>query len=939
MTYWDKNPDFFKLILAVTSIFFVIHASYVFYLLITSTTDDNLYSQLDNYHYLTKPVFGDFEEKSKISRLDTVSPGHVLLTINSQPCKAQNSVQDILSDIPDDSIVKLEFYNLKNHLKPSVQLLKSKIPERFTIFIPMSAWVNAVVPGGASDRAGLEVGDLIIRVNGKTFSDVYEADRLMRRQGSGNKIVYEVIRGQNKFEVSITLANIGISWLSLFSLIASIITISIGFFIGYKRPNIIAGRMLAITIIFIGAILFNLFVRAPYDALLLSEVGLFLTNIIMFFGIPLFFHTSLYFPTEKPGIIRKQEPILIGYLLSAILFSSVAVLYFLQNRDIIYLVAMYGMVAIIIYHVVFLLFNSKHLKKIDKRKSLLLKMVIGIVVVFMTFDLIVKNFRLLPRDYIASVINFLPLLIFMVPVSIVFTIWRYRLLDIDFKLKRNITFTIILWLVNGFFFVLFTISIIYIAGVDIRIPEVILTGTAIEILGGEETGEGSRRLQYFILLALSVSVFYLLYLFRHNTSIWLNKKFHRQIINYKSVYQQVFESIEPSAGIAKIAGTFIDNIDKVFGFKRFGIVIYGQDNLIKYQNLTGRDNQEFLDFNKSLSRRFTQYLKEFGGVFSSDYLPDGIKEMYQKFGIQNLVPIRTRDQFNGIVLLGEKLSENHLTHDEVDLLKSISTQLSVTINNSLLYEKLSQQERIRNELEFARHIQTASLPSKVPDIEGFDIYGESIPAYEVGGDFFDYLKNSDDKTITFIVGDVSGKGTSAALYMSQVQGIIRTLNAFELSLKDLLAYTNDQLYKKIDKSFFVTVLMAKLCIEKMCLNVVRAGHNGLLHYSSTDNQVHSILPKGMGIGLASTAVFSKSIEDTQILVNKGDIIVLYTDGITDLRDSNNEDFGEVRLQEIIAKNHQLSSKNLKDKVFEELNNFAEQSSQFDDMTLVIVKIL
>lgn len=939
MTYWDKNPDFFKLLLALVAVFFVVHASYVFYLLITSTTDDNLYSQLDNFHYLTKPISGEIVDKGKSIGFDTILPGHILLTINSNPCKNQNSVQDILSDIPDTSFVNLEFYNLRSHSMPKISLPKSEIPEKLTIFIQMSAWVNSVTSGGASDRAGLEVGDLIIRVNGKTFSDIYEADRLMRRQGSGNTIVYEVIRGQNKFEVSVILASIGISWLSLFSLISSIITVSIGFFIGYKKPNIIAGRMIAITLIFIGSLLFNLFVRAPYDAMLLSEVGLFLTNILIFFGIPIFFHTSLYFPTEKQGIIRKQKPILIGYLLSAILFTTVSVLYFLQNKQMMYIVAMSGMVAIIIYHIVFLLVNSKQMKKIDKKKSLLLKIVIGLVAAFLTFDLIVQNFRLLPRDYIASVINFIPMLIFMIPVSIVVTIWRYRLLDFDFKLRRNISFTILLWIVNGIFLILFAISIIYIAGIDVRIPEVVLTGTAIEILGGEETGEGSRRLQYFILLGLSVTVFYVLYLFRHKTSVWLNKKFHRQIINYKSVYQQVFESIESSTSIAKIADTFIENIDKVFGFKRFGIVIYGPDNLIIYQNLTGNDVQEFLEFNKSLSRRFTQYLKEFSGVFSSDYLPDGIKEMYQKFGIHSIVPIRARDQFNGIVLLGEKHSENQLTHDEVDLLKSISSQLSVTINNSLLYEKVSQQERIRNELEFARQIQTASLPSKVPDIKGFDIYGESLPAHEVGGDFFDYLKNSDDNTVTFIVGDVSGKGTSAALYMSQVQGIIRTLNAFDLSLKDLLTYTNDQLYKKIDKSFFVTVLMAKLCIERMCLNVVRAGHNGLLHFSSIDNIVHTILPKGMGIGLAETSVFSKSLEEIKISINTGDIIVLYTDGITDLRNSRNEDFGEIRLKQIISSNHQLSSRDLKGKIFDELNKFAIQNSQFDDMTLVIVKIL
>ncbi|MBS3999890.1 MAG: SpoIIE family protein phosphatase [Desulfobulbaceae bacterium] len=939
MTYWDKNPNVFKYIIAIASLLAVSHIVLVFYLLITSTTDDNLYTQLNDFNYNTKPIIG-INLDNGTNKLDTIKPGHVLLAINDSSFAPPNyEYNDYLEQITPNSTVKLKFLNLQVRKPITIEVKKSDIPERFTVFVPMSAWVNSVTEGGASDRAGLKQGDLIIRVNGKSFKDIFEADRLMRRLGSGNEILYEVLRFEKKFEVKVALSKIGISWYSLVSLTTSVLTLILGFWIGFNKPNLVAGRMISISIIFVGMLLFHLFVRVPHDQILLSEVGFFVTNFVLIFSTPLFFHTALYFPSEKPQIIKKQKPILVGYLMAAILFSLASILYFLHIKSYMPYLFMYGVTAILLYFVVLFIWNRKHFKKEEKRKSLFIRIIIFAVSSFMIFDLIIQNYNLMSREYVTTVVEFLPLVIFMIPIGIAYTIWRYRLLDFDFKFRRNIIFAFALTLVNGMFILVLAAVIFFITGIDIKVPEIVFTGTAIEVLGDNEIGSNSKRIEFFILLGASVIAFFGVYQLRLNTSIWLNKKFDRQTINYKSVYSQVFESIEPSSGVETIADTFMENLDRVIGFKRFGIIIYGTDQLIRYQNYGGFEGLELENFNKSLSRRFTFYLKEFNGVFSTDYLPDGIKEVYYKYEIENLVPIKTRDQFNGVILLGEKLSETGLTHDEIDLLKSIANQASVTINNSLLYEKLTQQERIRHELEFARQIQTASLPSKAPDIDGFDIFGDSIPALEVGGDFYDYLPSKDGKSHTFIIGDVSGKGTSAALYMSKIQGVIRTLNVFDLSPRNLMIYANTQLHKKIDKSFFVTALTAKLSTSDMTLRIVRAGHNPLLYFDSITGKTELIKPIGMGLGLTDSETFASNLEEYHRKITKGDIILLYTDGITDSRNHENDDYGDERLASVLQSTSHLSTLEIKDAIFDDIRNYTNETMQFDDMTLLIVKIL
>ena len=289
------------------------------------------------------------------------------------------------------------------------------------------------------------------------------------------------------------------------------------------------------------------------------------------------------------------------------------------------------------------------------------------------------------------------------------------------------------------------------------------------------------------------------------------------------------------------------------------------------------------------------------------------------------------------MLTGEKRSESPFHQDDLEFLTSIAKQASVAIENAFLYEELAEQERLKHELEIARQIQLASLPQTTPIMDGLEIDGVSIPALEVGGDYFDYLNGQPDE-ITVIVGDVSGKGTSAALYMSKVQGILRSLHGFNPSPRDLFIHANTLLCKDLEKKSFITAIGGFFNSKSHSMRLARAGHLPLYYYNSKTEAVESVTPKGLGLGLKNSTIFSAQLEEKKIKYRAGDVFLFITDGITEAQNEQGEEFGEERVSLILKNNHHLPPHEIRNAYFSALERFATDSYQHDDQTLVVVKV-
>jgi serine phosphatase RsbU (regulator of sigma subunit) len=223
-------------------------------------------------------------------------------------------------------------------------------------------------------------------------------------------------------------------------------------------------------------------------------------------------------------------------------------------------------------------------------------------------------------------------------------------------------------------------------------------------------------------------------------------------------------------------------------------------------------------------------------------------------------------------------------------------------------------------------------------VAGLDVAGASTPAFEVGGDYFDYLDGAPSH-FTVMVGDVSGKGTSAALYMSKLQGIVRSLHGFGLGPRELFVRTNDLIGHDLDRRAFVTALGAFFDLQRGRLVLARAGHLPLLRLNAGSGLIDRYLPRGLGLGLTMGEAFDRELEELEIAYAPGDTFLFITDGITECQSPEREEFGEERVVEFLSSvAHRQDARSVRDALMSAVDRFAGGANVFDDRTVVVVRV-
>lgn len=253
-------------------------------------------------------------------------------------------------------------------------------------------------------------------------------------------------------------------------------------------------------------------------------------------------------------------------------------------------------------------------------------------------------------------------------------------------------------------------------------------------------------------------------------------------------------------------------------------------------------------------------------------------------------------------------------------------------------QRISERERLKKELEIAAKVQLSLLPKEEPKIPGYEISAISIPAIEAGGDYFDFVKLNGEK-LGIAIGDVSGKGVGAAIYMTLTKGILQAHAEEDVSPRNVLGKVNRLLYKTIEKNTFVSMFYAILDTNKNTILYSRAGHNPGILCSQEGGDTKLLLSKGMALGLEEGHIFSSTLKEEEISLKHGDVFVLYTDGFTEAMNERHEEYSEERLIKLIEANRNLSTRELLDLILKAVNKFADNFPQHDDMTLVILKRL
>jgi serine phosphatase RsbU (regulator of sigma subunit) len=274
--------------------------------------------------------------------------------------------------------------------------------------------------------------------------------------------------------------------------------------------------------------------------------------------------------------------------------------------------------------------------------------------------------------------------------------------------------------------------------------------------------------------------------------------------------------------------------------------------------------------------------------------------------------------------------------DDLAMVEAYASQAVIALDNAKLLHESLEQERLKEELRIARDVQQRLLPQKKPVLEDIDIECLTITAYEVGGDYYDFV-NLPNGRLGFIIGDVSGKGTSAAFYMAEAKGVVQSLSKTFDKPRELLIRTNEILYETLERKTFISMLMASLDCQHRQITFARAGHCPLLYYDRKKLKVNLLQPQGIGVGLEKGQIFNRTLVEESVSLNPGDIFVFFTDGLSEARNKNGEEFGEERLCSLIQDHAEKSVAEIKQVVMEAILKFLDGQSLADDLTLLLVK--
>ena len=297
-------------------------------------------------------------------------------------------------------------------------------------------------------------------------------------------------------------------------------------------------------------------------------------------------------------------------------------------------------------------------------------------------------------------------------------------------------------------------------------------------------------------------------------------------------------------------------------------------------------------------------------------------------------PLKARNRVIGIINLSRNSLPEEIMEDELELLSIFAAQSSIAIENASLHEKLIAEQKLRDELEIAAKIQRSILPKSIPEVEGVDLAIMNSPSNEVGGDFYDYFKIGKNK-IGIVIGDVSGKGIPAALFMTISKDIIHAEALANKSAQKAMDKSNELITEDSLFGMFVTVFYAVLNAKHKTLEYLSAGHIRQIVYHPSTDKVEFLQAKGKPLGILKHLPM---MEKAVVKLYSGDIIIFFTDGIIEAIDENQQEFGEIRLLEIIRDNSHLCAEGIVAVIEKQIKSFCGKTPQFDDLTMVVIKM-
>jgi sigma-B regulation protein RsbU (phosphoserine phosphatase) len=299
-----------------------------------------------------------------------------------------------------------------------------------------------------------------------------------------------------------------------------------------------------------------------------------------------------------------------------------------------------------------------------------------------------------------------------------------------------------------------------------------------------------------------------------------------------------------------------------------------------------------------------------------------------------LVPMRFQNAVLGVVVVVNRVDDRPFEQADLDLLQALADQASLTLHVARFNEEMHKKKLLDYDLKLARRIQNALLP-RIPDFPGVGLAAFSLPAREIGGDYYDFFR-MDDELIGLAVADVSGKGITGAILMSICRSVFRASVRSSRGPAATLREINRVIAPDIYEDMFISVLYAVLNTRTFELTLARAGHPRPILLAA-DGGLRELESGGMAMGMGDPDVFDACLEETRVTLQPGDTIAVYTDGVTEAMNDRREDWGVPRFQDVLRAGAGQGARAAVEAVQRNLVQFIGYEPQYDDMTLVVLQ--
>ena len=301
-----------------------------------------------------------------------------------------------------------------------------------------------------------------------------------------------------------------------------------------------------------------------------------------------------------------------------------------------------------------------------------------------------------------------------------------------------------------------------------------------------------------------------------------------------------------------------------------------------------------------------------------------------------VAPLLYAKQNMGVLALANSRMGSPFSQNDFVVFKSISEQSAFALYNAIIYSEANEKKRLDHDLAIARDIQRILLPAEAPIVNGFEINGMNVPARQVSGDYFDYIK-VDDEHLGVAIADVSGKGIPASLIMAICRSVLRSQAIGNPSPADVLQKVNRQLYPDIKEDMFISMAYLVLDHVRGGVTLARAGHDAPLLYQQKSQNVTPLKTPGMVVGIDSGDVFDRLTTDVAVSLERNDCILLYTDGITEALDNEGNEFGLERTIGSVQSSAKEGAQAIVTRLIDDLRNFVGSTPQNDDITMIAIR--